>query len=297
MPTKVRKAVIPAAGLGTRLLPATKTIPKVMLPVVDKPVIQYIVEEAAASGIEQVVIVTSRGQQSLEDHFDRNFELEYRLKASGKTALLEAVVHAATMVEVVFVRQPEPLGNGHAVLCARNVIGNEPFAMLWGDDFVDYGNPPVEPCVAQLMRVYEQYGASVLAAIHAPREEWNRYGMIAHEPIDDRTFRVKSIVEKPAIDQSPSDLAQVKGCILTPEIFELLATLPPGNGNEIWLADAIHALIAIQPVYAYVFEGNRYDTGNALDYVKANVALALGRPELAAPLREYLRRLTADFGA
>ncbi len=297
MPTKVRKAVIPAAGLGTRLLPATKTIPKEMLPVVDKPVIQYIVEEAAASGIEQVVIVTSRGKQALEDHFDRNFELEYRLKSSGKTALLEAVVHAAQLVEVVFVRQPEPRGNGHAVLCARHVIGNEPFAMLWGDDFVDYGNPPVEPCVAQLMRVYEQYGASVLAAIHAPRAEWNRYGMIAHEQIDERIFRVKSIIEKPPIDESPSDLAQVKGCILTPEIFEILAETPPQKGNEIWLIDAIHTLIGIQPVYAYVFEGKRYDTGNALDYVKANVELALGRPELAAPLRDYLRGLTASFEA
>jgi UTP--glucose-1-phosphate uridylyltransferase len=297
MPTKIRKAVIPAAGLGTRLLPATKTLPKEMLPVVDKPVIQYIVEEAAASGIEQVIIVTSRGKQALEDHFDRNFELEYRLKSSGKTALLEAVIHAAQLVEVVFVRQPEPLGNGHAVLCARNVVGDEPFAMLWGDDFVDYGNPPVEPCVAQLMRVYEHYGAGVLAAIHAPREEWNRYGMIAHEQIDERTFRVKSIIEKPPIDQSPSDLAQVKGCILPPEIFGILAETPPKKGNEIWLIDAIQTLLGIQAVYAYVFEGKRYDTGNALDYVKANVELALGRSELAAPLRAYLRGLTATFEA
>ncbi|HEY8284141.1 MAG TPA: UTP--glucose-1-phosphate uridylyltransferase GalU [Chloroflexota bacterium] len=297
MPTKVRKAVIPAAGLGTRLLPATKAVPKEMLPVVDKPVIQYIVEEAAASGIEQVIIVTSRGKQALEDHFDRNFELEYRLKQSGKTALLEAVIHVATMVEVVFVRQPEPLGNGHAVLCARNVVGNEPFAMLWGDDFVDYGNPPVQPCVAQLMAVYERFGASVLAAIHAPREDWNKYGMIAHDQIDDRTFKVKSIVEKPPIEESPSDLAQVKGCILTPEIFEILASTPRGKGNEIWLIDAIQALLASQPVYAYVFEGNRYDTGNQLEYVKANVELALGRPELAEPLRSYLRRLVASFGA
>jgi UTP--glucose-1-phosphate uridylyltransferase len=295
MARKVRKAVIPAAGLGSRLLPATKAVPKEMLPVVDKPVIQYIVEEAAASGIEQVIIVTSRGKQAIEDHFDRFFELEYRLKQQGKSVLLEAIVHAATTVEVVFVRQPEPLGNGHAVLCARHVVGNEPFAMLWGDDFVYTGPPPAEPCLAQLIRVFEQYDASVLAAIRAPREDWDKYGMIASEPIDERTFRVRSIVEKPPIDESPSDLAQVKGSVLTPEIFELLANTPPKKGNEIWLVDAIHALIDIQPVYAYVFSGQRYDAGNALDYLKANLEMALRRPELAAPLGEYLRALAATI--
>jgi UTP--glucose-1-phosphate uridylyltransferase len=291
MARKVRKAVIPAAGLGSRLLPATKAVPKEMLPVVDKPVIQYIVEEAAASGIEQVVIITSRGKTPLEDHFDRHFELEYRLKQLGKTALLEAVVKAATLVEVVFVRQPEPLGNGHAVLCARDVVGNEPFAMMWGDDFVD----SEVPCLAQLLRVFEQYDASVLAAVRVPREDWNKYGMIAGEPVDERTFRVRSIIEKPSIEESPSDLGQVKGSVLTPEIFDMLAKTPPKKGNEIWLVDAIHSLISIQPVYAYLFEGRRYDAGNALEFLKANVELALARPDLQGPLKEYLQTLVGGF--
>ncbi len=295
MARKVRKAVIPAAGLGSRLLPATKAVPKEMLPIVDKPVLQYIVEEAAASGIEQVIIVTSRGKQAIEDHFDRFFELEYRLKQAGKSVLLEAIVHTATMVEVVFVRQPEPLGNGHAVLCARNVVGDEPFAMMWGDDFVYSGPPPAEPCLAQLIRAFNRYDASILAAIRAPREDWDKYGMITSEPIDERTFRVRSIVEKPPIDESPSDLAQVKGSVLTPEIFALLAKSPPKKGNEIWLVDAIHALIDIQPVYAYVFEGKRYDAGNALEFIKANIEIALTRPAYAAPLADYLRELAAKL--
>ena len=293
MARRVRKAVIPAAGLGSRFLPATKAVPKEMLPLVDKPVIQYIVEEAAASGIEQVTIVTSRSKHAIEDHFDRNFELEYRLKSAGKSMLLEAVVHAATMVEVVFVRQPEPLGNGHAVLCARSVVGDEPFAMLWGDDLV--ASDP--PCLAQLLRVFERTDSSVLAAIRAPREDWDKYGMIDSEPTDDpRTFRVKSIVEKPPIDESPSDLAQVKGSVLTPEIFEMLAKTPPAKGGEIWLVDAIHALIKIQPVYAYVFEGRRYDTGNPLEFLKAGIEYTLARPEFAAPLRTYLESLVSTFG-
>jgi UTP--glucose-1-phosphate uridylyltransferase len=292
MARKVRKAVIPAAGLGTRFLPATKAVPKEMLPVVDKPVIQYIVEEAAASGIEQVCIVTSRSKQAIEDHFDRFFELEYRLKQAGKTAQLEAVVHAATMVNVVFVRQPEPRGNGHAVLCARDVIGDEPFAMLWGDDFTT----SEEPVLAQLLRVFERYDASVLAAIRAPREDWDKYGMIDYDPVDDRTFRVKSIVEKPPVDQSPSDLAQVKGMVLTPEIFEMLAATPAAKGGEIWLQDAVHALGKVQPIYAYLFEGRRYDTGNAVEFLKANIELALGRPEMHRPLQEYLEQLVGSFG-
>jgi UTP--glucose-1-phosphate uridylyltransferase len=267
-----------------------------MLPVVDKPVIQYIVEEAAASGIEQVTIVTSRGKQAIEDHFDRHFELEYRLNAQGKSTLLEAVVQAATLVEVVFVRQPAPLGNGHAVLCARHVVGNEPFAMLWGDDFVYNGPPPAEPSLVQLIRVFEQYDASVLAAVRVPREDWNKYGMIAADPVDERTYRVRSIIEKPPIAESPSDLAYVRGSVLTPEIFEVLANTPPQKGNEIWLVDAIHALIGIQPVYAYTFSGRRYDTGNALEYLKASVEMALTRPELRGPLQAYLQELVGTFG-
>jgi UTP--glucose-1-phosphate uridylyltransferase len=291
MARRVRKAVIPAAGLGTRFLPATKAVPKEMLPVIDKPVIQYIVEEAAASGIEEVCIVTNRSKHAIEDHFDRNFELEYRLKEQGKGALLEAVVRAAELVNVVFVRQAAPLGNGHAVLVARPVIGDEPFAMLWGDDFTT----SQEPVLAQLLRVFAHYDASVLAAIRAPRQDWDKYGMIDYDQIDDRTFRVKSIVEKPPIEQAPSDLAQVKGMVLTPEIFDMLANTQAAKGGEIWLQDAVHALIQIQPVYAYLFEGKRYDTGNALDMLKANIELALARPEMGAALRDYLQTLVGGF--
>jgi UTP--glucose-1-phosphate uridylyltransferase len=293
MGRRVRKAVIPAAGLGSRLLPATKAVPKEMLPVVDKPVIQYIVEEAAASGIEQVIIITYRGKQPIEDHFDRFFELEYRLQKAGKSEAVKAIVHAATLVEVTFIRQPEPLGNGHAVLCARNAVGDEPFAMLWGDDFVDAG-PGGEPCLAQLVRAFDKYDASILAAMRVPRSDYSKYGMIAADPVDERTFRVRSIVEKPRAEDSPSDLAQVKGMILTPEIFEMLSEAPSKNG-EITLADAVHSLLRLQPVYAYAFEGKRYDAGNALELLKANVELALARPDLAAPLTEYLRTLVAGF--
>jgi UTP--glucose-1-phosphate uridylyltransferase len=192
---------------------------------------------------------------------------------------------------VVFVRQPEPLGNGHAVLVARRVIGDEPFAMLWGDDFTT----SEEPVLAQLLRVFARYDASVLAAIRAPRQDWDKYGMIDYDQIDERTFRVKSIVEKPPIDQSPSDLAQVKGMILTPEIFQTLAATQRGKGGEIWLQDAVAALGKIQPIYAYLFEGRRYDAGNALEYLKANVELALRRPELRGPLQAYLQELVGSF--
>lgn len=261
-----------------------------MLPIIDKPVIQYIVEEAAAAGIEEVIVIVSRGQQAIEDHFDRYFELETRLRQAGKTALLDEVVKPAKLANMVFVRQAEPLGNGHAVLCARRIVGNEPFAMLWGDDLVIPG-PSGEPCLSQMLRAFEKYDASILAAMRVPRQDWNKYGMIAADPIDDRTLRVRSIVEKPPIEQSPSDLAQVKGCILTPEIFELLASTPAQQGNEIWLMDAIQALIASQPVYAYIFEGKRFDAGNALDYLKTNIEVALNRPDLADALKRYLREL------
>ncbi len=294
MARKVTKAVIPAAGLGSRLLPATKAVPKAMLPIIDKPVIQYIVEEAAESGIEEVIVVTSRGQQAIEDHFDRYFELEARLGQAGKTGPLEAVIKPAKLANMVFVRQPEPLGNGHAVLCARQIVGDEPFAMLWGDDLVVPG-PSGEACLTQMLRAFEKYDGSILAAMRVPRNDWNKYGMIAADPVDERTLRVRSIVEKPAIDKSPSDLAQVKGCILTPEIFEILARTPAQQGNEIWLMDAIQQLIAVQPVFAYIFEGKRFDTGNALDYLKTNIEVALSRPDLADELKHYLQGLVKEL--
>src|SRR5579871_271448 len=249
----IRKAVIPAAGLGTRFLPATKAQPKEMLPIVDKPVIQYIVEEAAASGIEQIIIITGQSKRAIEDHFDRSFELEYHLREQGKAAMFEQIKHIAELVKFVYVRQQMPLGNGHAVLVAREVVGDEPFAVLWGDDIVVSD----EPCLKQMMRVYERYGRSVLAAMRVPRSDYSKYGMIEPRQIDDRLSQVLSIVEKPNPDDAPSNLAQVKGYILTPEIFELLERTPPKKGGEIWLGDAIDLLIQQQTVYAYEFEGRR----------------------------------------
>ncbi len=290
---KIRKAVIPAAGLGTRFLPATKAQPKEMLPIVDKPVIQYIVEEAAASGIEQVVIITGQSKRAIEDHFDRSFELEYRLADSGKKQQLEEIKRISELVNFVYVRQKQPLGNGHAVLCARDVIGNEPFAVLWGDDVVA-ADPP---CLKQMIDVYDRYGRSVLAAMKVPERDYPKYGMIkTSTQVDDRVFRVEDLIEKPSIKESPSNLAQVKAYILTPEIFRFLEETPALKGGEIWLADAIRALLKHEVAYAYEFEGRRYDAGNVLEYLQANVDLALRRPELRDEFMTYLRSITAGRG-
>jgi len=286
---KIRKAVIPAAGLGTRFLPATKAQPKEMLPIVDKPVIQYIVEEAAASGIEQVVIITSQNKRAIEDHFDRSFELEYWLADKGKHEQLEEIKHLSELVDFVYVRQKQPLGNGHAVLCARDVIGNEPFAVLWGDDIV----VAETPCLKQLVDVYDRYGRSVLAAMPVPERDYPKYGMLKTTgPIEDRVYRVEDLIEKPTITESPGNLAQVKAYILTPEIFRLLEATPASKGGEIWLADAIRRLLKHEVVYAYEFEGRRYDAGNVLEYLQANIDLALQRPEFRDQLMEHLCAVT-----
>lgn len=290
---KIRKAVIPAAGRGTRFLPATKVQPKEMLPIVDKPVIQYLVEEAAASGIEQVIIVTSGSKRAIEDHFDRTFELEHSLAEAGKLEQLEAIKHISELVKFVYVRQQMPLGNGHAVLVAREVVGDEPFAVLWGDDLVVSRTP----CLKQMMDVHERYGLSVLAAMRVPRRDYNKYGMIKGRRIDDRVSQVEDIIEKPEIEHSPSDLAQVKGFILTPQIFEMLENTPRGKGGEIWLGDAIQSLLRHQTVYAYEFEGKRYDAGNVPDYLRAQVDFALARPEYREGLLTYLRSLDLTGGA
>ncbi len=283
---KIRKAVIPAAGLGTRFLPATKAQPKEMLPIVDKPVIQYIIEEAAASGIEQVVVITGQSKRAIEDHFDRSFELESRLADSGKMAQLEEIKRISELVDVVYVRQKQPLGNGHAVLCAKDVIGNEPFAVLWGDDVV-VGDPP---CLKQMVDVYNRYGRSVLAAMRVPERDYPKYGMIKTTArIEDRVYRVEDLIEKPSIEESPSDLAQVKAYILTPEIFRFLESTKASKGGEIWLADAIRELLKHEVCYAYEFIGRRYDAGNVLEYLQANVDLALQRPEFSGQFIEYLR--------
>ncbi len=284
---RIRKAVIPAAGLGTRFLPATKAQPKEMLPIVDKPVIQYIVEEAAASGIEQVVIITGQSKRAIEDHFDRSFELEYRLADSGKQKQLEEIKRIAELVDFVYVRQPQPLGNGHAVLMARDVIGNEPFAVMWGDDIV-VADPP---CLKQMIDVYDRYGRSVLAAMPVPERDFPKYGMIkTGTQAEPGVWRVEDLIEKPAPGESPSNLAQVKAYILTPEIFRFLADTKASKGGEIWLADAIRALLKHEVVYAYEFAGRRYDAGNVLEYLQANVDLALRRPEFRDDFLRFLRK-------
>jgi UTP--glucose-1-phosphate uridylyltransferase len=288
---KVRKAVIPAAGLGTRFLPATKSVPKEMLPVVDKPVIQYIVEEAVASGIEQVIIVTSAGKRTLEDHFDYHYELEHRLEASQKQRLREQVRAIADMADFVFVRQHEPLGNGHAVLQARHVIGDEPFGMLWGDDLVI----SEIPCLRQLIEVYQRYNAPVAAVMQVPPEDAVKYGVIAGEHIGERVWRVRDLVEKPPADRIPSNLAVVKEYLLTPDIFDYLERTQRGVGGEIWLADAVRARAAEHPVYALEFVGRRYDVGNKQEYLEANVELGLKHPEVGQSFREYLTRTVASF--
>lgn len=286
---KIRKAVIPAAGLGTRFLPATKAQPKEMLPIVDKPVIQYIVEEAAVSGIEQVVIITGQSKRAIEDHFDRSFELESRLADSGKIKQLEDIKHISELVDIVYVRQKQPLGNGHAVLCAKDVIGHEPFAVLWGDDVV----VAETPCLKQMIDVYNRFGRSVLAAMRVPERDYPKYGMIKTTArIEDRVYRVEDLIEKPSIAESPSDLAQVKAYILTPEIFTFLESTRASKGGEIWLADAIRELLKHEVGYAYEFEGRRYDAGSVLEYLQANVDLALQRPEFHDEFLEYLRSVT-----
>ena len=283
--SRVRKAVIPAAGLGTRFLPASKAVPKEMLPVVDKPVIQYIVEGAVASGIEEVVLITASAKRAIEDHFDRFFELEYRLEASGKHDLLEQARRPAEMARFVMVRQGAPLGNGHAVLLAKEVVGDEPFAMLWGDDMV-LGSPPF---VQQLIDAHERTGGSVVGVMAVPPSEAIKYGVVeVAERLDDRLVRCSRIVEKPPRDQIPSNLAAVAGYVLTPDIFQYLEQTEVGQGGEIWLADGVQKIAAKGNLYALEFAGRRYDAGNKLEFLQATVDLALDRPDLGPAFRAYL---------
>jgi UTP--glucose-1-phosphate uridylyltransferase len=281
----VRKAVIPAAGLGTRFLPASKAVPKEMLPIVDKPVIQYIVESAVASGIEEIIIITASAKRAIEDHFDRFFELEYRLESSGKHDLLEEARRPAEMARFVMVRQGAPLGNGHAVLLAKEVVGDEPFAMLWGDDIV-VGSPPF---VQQLVEAHERTGGSVVGVMAVPPEDAVKYGVVeVAERLDDRLVRCSRIVEKPPRDQVPSNLAGVAGYVLTPDIFEYLEHTGVGQGGEIWLADGVQQIAARGNLYALEFTGRRYDAGNKLEFLQATVDLALERPDLGPAFRAYL---------
>lgn len=292
--SRVRKAVIPAAGLGTRFLPASKAVPKEMLPIVDKPVIQYVVEGAVDSGIEEVVLITASAKRAIEDHFDRFFELEYRLEASGKHDLLEQTRRPAEMARFVMVRQGSPLGNGHAVLLAKEVVGDEPFAMLWGDDIV-VGSPPF---VQQLIEAHERTGGSVVGVMAVPPSEAVKYGVVeVAERLDERLVRCSRIVEKPPLEEAPSNLAAVAGYVLTPDIFEYLEQTGVGQGGEIWLADGVQKIAAKGNLYALEFVGRRYDAGNKLEYLQATVDLALDRPDLGPDFQAYLeRRLSAVSG-
>jgi len=280
---KVRKAIIPAAGLGTRFLPATKAMPKEMLPIVDKPTIQFIVEEAIASGIEDIIIVTGKGKRAIEDHFDHAFELEENLIRKEKFDLLEKV-RESSKVEIHFIRQKEPLGLGHAVLCAKKFIGDEPFAVLLGDDIVQAETP----CLRQLMNQYDETGASVIGVQQVSDSETNRYGIIAPLERDGRLYKVDNFVEKPTLGTAPSNLAIMGRYILTPEIFNFLDKQGAGAGGEIQLTDAIEQLNQIQRVFAYDFEGMRYDVGEKIGFVKTTIEFALQDEELRDELLEFL---------
>jgi UTP--glucose-1-phosphate uridylyltransferase len=292
MQAKVRKAVFPAAGLGTRFLPATKAQPKEMLPVVDKPIIQYGVEEALHSGIQNIIIVTGRGKTAIEDHFDVSFELENLLETRSKKELLATVRNISDMINVSYVRQKEALGLGHAVLRAMELVGQEPFSVVLADDLIDAETP----CLRQLLDVYSFFCSPVLAVMEVPRENISAYGAIDAEPIrhngrEDRVFRIRDLVEKPKPADAPSNLAIIGRYVLTPEIFDSLQSIDPGSGGEIQLTDGLKHLLRSRPIYAYRFEGTRYDAGDKLGFLKATVEYALRRPDLGAAFREYLKGL------
>ena len=288
MPTrKIRKAVIPAAGLGTRFLPATKAVPKELLPIVDTPTIQYIVAEAVAAGVRDVVLVTARGKESIVDHFDIAGELEAHLERTGKTELRRQMREIAQMANVVTVRQQEPLGLGHAVLCAKDVVGDEPFVVMLGDDIID---APV-PGAKQLAECYARHGLGTVALMEVPREETSMYGIAAGSAIEPRTLRIDRIVEKPKKDP-PSNLAVIGRYVLPPRIFEILEQLNPGVGGEIQLTDALAVLAREEGLLGHRFEGERYDAGDRLGYLRANIAFALKRPELAGPLKALMKELS-----
>ncbi len=287
---RVRKAVFPAAGWGTRFLPATKAQPKEMLPLVDKPVIQYAVEEAVAAGIEQVIIVTSSQKRAIEDHFDLNYELERLLEERGEIDRLRQIRHISDLAQVAYIRQKEQLGLGHAVLMAKELVGHEPFAVILSDDVV-VGE---RPCIGQLIQAYGQVHSSVVAVMEVPAGDTSRYGVIGGERVDDadgRLWKVDSLVEKPTPETAPSNMAIIGRYVLTPKIFDKLEQTPRGAGGEIQLTDAISALMQEQAVYGYAFEGTRYDAGTTMGWLKASVELAMARADLGPEFRDYLRSL------
>ncbi len=284
---KVRKAVITAAGWGTRFLPITRSQPKEMLPLVDKPLIQYSVEEAINSGIEQIIMVTALGKRAIEDYFDRSFELEYVLEQKGETKLLQEMRELSNLVDICYIRQKEQLGLGHAILTAKGIIGEEPFAVLLPDDIVD----SKVPVLKQMIEVYEQYKTNVVAVERISRQDTIKYGIIEPKRVSERVYQVLSLVEKPESAEAPSNLGVVGRYILMPQIFDALKVIPSGKNQEIQLTDALRLLLNQQAVYAYEFEGVRYDTGTPLGWLEATVALALKHPDIGPELREYLRQL------
>ncbi len=287
---QIRKAVIPVAGLGTRFLPATKAIPKEMLTIIDRPTIQYIVEEVVASGIEEVILITSDGKSAIEKHFDYDYELDNVLKEKNKLKLRDELTHISNLIDVVSVRQKKPLGLGHAIWMARKVVGNEPFLVLLGDDLVRSETP----CCRQMLDLYNQVGESIVAIQRVPMEQTCHYGIVEGEGTEfERTFKINRMLEKPSPGMSDSDKAIIGRYLLTPEIFEILGRTKPGHGGEIQLTDALQTLANQQGMYAYEFEGRRYDAGDKLGYLKAIVDVAMSHPTLGKPFREYLQTVSA----
>jgi UTP--glucose-1-phosphate uridylyltransferase len=287
----IRKAVIPVAGLGTRFLPATKAIPKEMLTIVDRPTIQYIVEEAVASGIEQIILVTSEGKSAIENHFDYNFELDTVLQMKQKEKLAEELNHISNLIDIVSVRQKKPLGLGHAIWSTRNVVGNEPFAVLLGDDLV----LSKEPCCHQMISLYDEVQESIVAIQRVPMDQTPNYGIVEGQPYNDRTYKVERMVEKPAPGITDSDMAIIGRYILRPEIFPLLEETEPGHGGEIQLTDALLKLSKQRGMYAYEFQGTRFDAGDKLGYLKAIIAFGLRHPELGEEFRKHIKQVAENF--
>jgi UTP--glucose-1-phosphate uridylyltransferase len=287
MNKSITKAVFPAAGLGTRFLPATKASPKEMLPLVDKPLIQYVVEEAVSSGIDEIVVITGRGKRAIEDHFDVAFELEEDLKAKGKHKLLSEMQRIANLVTFCYIRQKKALGLGHAVLMAKRIVGDEAFAVLLGDDIIDAEVPALQ----QMMEIYKRYPATILAIQKVPKSQTHHYGIIDGKKIEDGIYLVRDLVEKPSPDAAPSNLAIIGRYILTPEIFRALERTKPGKGGEIQLTDGIKILMDKQPIYAYEFKGARHDAGDKLGFLKATVEFGLKNAEFGADFRSYLKKL------
>jgi len=288
---KVRKAIIPAAGLGTRFLPATKAQPKEMLPIVDKPTIQYIVEEAIASGIEDIIIVTGRGKRAIEDHFDKSYELEDTLRAKGQHDLLHLVQDISNLVNIHYIRQKEPKGLGHAIYCAKSFIGNEPFAVLLGDDIVD----SEVPCLKQLIDVFDQYNTTIIGVQKVPEEDVSKYGIVNGNLIEDRIYKVKELIEKPDKDEAPTNIAILGRYIITPRIFEYLEKVQPGKGGEIQLTDALEMMLQSSAMYAYDFVGKRYDVGNKQGFLEATVEFALKRDDIKDNFIKYLKNVVSNL--